>query len=429
MSVRIIKNPKRFIMRKHLLTAGLLTTTILLSVITHSQSVDRFAYAITDIQKEGSGWNYLRKLDLRSGKFSDIILNGTEANQVAYDAVSKKQLTSFPAEKQYLISTQPAFGSGVAAIAYDRKNNRIWFTPMFIDQLRYIDLKTMKVFYVTDNTLLGSPMKNADQSNIVTRMVITDDGNGYAITNDGNNMVRFNTKNLTVTNLGTLTDAPENKGVSIHNSCSSYGGDMIADDNGNLIIVSARNTVFRVNIESKVATLLGTIKDLPANFTSNGMVVNDQNQILLSSAVNGDTWAILSLDKMSATQFKPEGGIWRSSDLANSNVLQTKTSSTPAQEVITRIPLDDNSNKITVYPNPVSDDRFTVQFSQLEAGVYTMTLNDVMGRQVVSRSININGIEHAEYVNLNNANARGVYLIKLTSQNSRQVHTKKIVVQ
>jgi Secretion system C-terminal sorting domain len=429
MSIRITKNPKRFIMRKHLLTAGLLTSTILLSTITQAQSVDRFAYAITDIQKEGSGWNYLRKLDLRSGKFSDVILNGLEVNQVAYDATSKKQLTNFPVENQYRFSTQPPFSSGVAAIAYDRKNNRIWFTPMFIDQLRYIDLKTMKVFYVTDNTLIGSEMKNADQSNIVTRMVIADDGNGYAITNDGNNLVRFNTKKLTVTNLGILTDAPENKGVSIHNSCSSYGGDMIADDNGNLIIVSARNTVFRVNIESKVATMLGTVKNLPKDFTSNGMVVNDQNQILLSSAVNGDTWAILSLDQMSATPFKPEGGIWRSSDLANSNVLQTKTTSTPTQEVITRVPLDDNSNKITVYPNPVSDNRFTVQFSQLEAGVYTMTLNDVMGRQVVNRSVNISGIEHAEYVNLNNANAKGVYLIKLTSQNSRQVYTKKIVVQ
>ena len=260
-------------------------------------------------------------------------------------------------------------------------------------------------------------------------MVIADDGNGYAITNDGNNLVRFNTKKLTVTNLGTLTDAPENKGVSIHNSCSSYGGDMIADDNGNLIIVSARNTVFRVNIESKVATMLGTVKNLPKDFTSNGMVVNDQNQILLSSAVNGDSWAILSLDQMSATPFKPEGGVWRSSDLANSNVLQTKTTTTPAQEIITRVPLDDNSNKITVYPNPVSDNRFTVQFSQLDAGVYTMTLNDVTGRQVVNRSVNISGIEHAENVNLNNANAKGVYLIKLTSQNSRQVYTKKIVVQ
>ena len=186
--------------------------------------------------------------------------------------------------------------------------------------------------------------------------------------------------------------------------------------------------MFRVNIDSKVATLLGAVKELPKDFTSNGMVVNDQNQILLSSAVNGDTWAILSLDKMTATPFKPEGGVWRSSDLANSNILQTRNTSTPTQEVITRTsPADDN--RIMVYPNPVSDNHFTVQFSQMEAGTYMMTLNDVMGRQVVNRSINIGGIEHTEAVNLNSANAKGVYLIKLSSQNSKQVYTKKIVVQ
>jgi hypothetical protein len=83
-----------------------------------------------------------------------------------------------------------------------------------------------------------------------------------------------------------------------------------------------------------------------------------------------------------------------------------------------------------VYPNPVMDDQFTVQFSQLQAGNYSMTLNDVMGRQVLNRNIVINGVEHAEKINLNRASARGVYMIKLTSQqSSKMVYTKKIVVQ
>jgi hypothetical protein len=262
-------------------------------------------------------------------------------------------------------------------------------------------------------------------------MVIADDGYGYALTNDGNNLIRFHTKKIAITNLGTLTDAPENKGVSIHNSCSSYGGDMVADDDGNLIIVSARNTVFRVKIETKVATMLGTINGLPQNFTSNGAVVNDANQLLLSSASNGESWAVLDLSTMTATPYKPTGDIWRSSDLANSNILQTRNHSTPKQEILTRtVPIDENSNRIMVYPNPVNDYRFTVQFNQLEAGNYTMIINDVTGRQVMSRSVNISGVEHAENVNLHSNSAHGVYLIKLTSQqNSKLVYTKKIVVQ
>jgi hypothetical protein len=68
-------------MRKSLHTAVLLTTTLLSSAV-FSQSADRFAYAVTDIQKDGAGWNYLRKIDFKSGKFSDVLLNGNDFNQV-----------------------------------------------------------------------------------------------------------------------------------------------------------------------------------------------------------------------------------------------------------------------------------------------------------------------------------------------------------
>ena len=36
-------------------------------------------------------------------------------------------------------SPKPALNSSVAAIAYDRKANRLYYAPMSIDQLRYID--------------------------------------------------------------------------------------------------------------------------------------------------------------------------------------------------------------------------------------------------------------------------------------------------
>jgi hypothetical protein len=140
-----------------------------------------------------------------------------------------------------------AFGTGVAALAYDRKHGRLYYTPMLIDDLRYIDLKTMNVYYVGTG-FAGEKVKAADQSNIITRMVIAEDGNGYALTNDGRHLIRFSTgKKLNITDLGSVVDAAENNTVSIHNSCSSFGGDMIADNDGNLFVFSARNNVFRIN--------------------------------------------------------------------------------------------------------------------------------------------------------------------------------------
>ena len=147
---------------------------------------------------------------------------------------------------------QPAFSSGVAAMAYDKKNHRLWYTPMFIDQLRYIDLRTMKVYYYSSQDFTGMVKKSADQGNIITRMTIGNDGNGYAMTNDGAHLVRFTTgKYLTVTDLGMLADAPTNKGLSIHSACGSFGGDMIADNDGNLFVFSALNQIFKNKYRNK----------------------------------------------------------------------------------------------------------------------------------------------------------------------------------
>ena len=112
---------------------------------------DRFAYAITDVNQNTASWTVLRKLNLQTGVYSDALLNGVNIKQVAYDAQTKKLIVANNVNGNSLLP----FNTGVAAIAYDRKNNRLYFTPMFIDQLRYIDLETMKLYYVTDQSFTG----------------------------------------------------------------------------------------------------------------------------------------------------------------------------------------------------------------------------------------------------------------------------------
>ena len=53
------------------------------SVLLASSQTDRFAYAITDINKEGANWSFLRKLDLKTGAFSDVLLKGNDASSLA----------------------------------------------------------------------------------------------------------------------------------------------------------------------------------------------------------------------------------------------------------------------------------------------------------------------------------------------------------
>ena len=416
-------------MRKNLLFSALLLGTLSFSIITYSQN-DRFAFAITDLQATGSGWNALRKLDLKSGEFTTVLLNGSDASVTAYDVSTKKAWKALPGV-QFGDQMQIPFSTGVAAMAYDKKNNRLYFTPMFIDQLRYVDLKTMKVFYVTDQSFTKLGSMHNDEGKVISRMVINPDGTGYAVSNDANTFIRFTTgKKLEITQLGSLVDDPSNGGVSIHNRCSSWGGDMIADNEGKLYILSARNSVYKIDVETKAATLLGYIKGLPQDFTTNGAVVTTEGKVLVSSAVNGNAYFLIDPKDWSATQYESKAGIFRSSDLANSNYLQTKPKNLTQSEIVTRkTPINIiAASKIQIYPNPAND-QFTLQFGKIPTGNYNIQMTNAIGQIVVQRAVNVQSEDQVETFSIKSSMARGVYLIKVSSSNKEAVHSQKLVVQ
>ena len=417
-------------MRKNLLSAILLFGTITLSSFSNAQN-DRFAFAITDLQSTGSSWNALRKLDLKSGEFTPVLLNGSDATITPYDVNTRKVWKEVP-DVKFGNFMQAPFSTGVAAMAYDKKNNRLYFTPMFIDQLRYIDLKSMKVFYVTDQSFTKLGSMHNDEGKIITRMVINPDGTGYAVSNDANTFIRFTTgKKLQITQLGSLVDDPSNGGVSVHNRCSSWGGDMIADDEGNLYILSSRNSVYKIDVETKAAKLLGYIKGLPQDFTTNGAVVTPEGKILVSSAVNGNAYFLVDPKDWSAIQYESKAGIFRSSDLANSNYLQTKPKNTTQSEIVTRR-VPDNiiaASKIQIYPNPVTHNQFTLQFGKVTAGNYNIEMTNVMGQIVMQRAVNVQAEDQVETISIKSSMARGVYLVKVTGRNNESVLSQKLVVQ
>ncbi len=402
---------------------------ILFFAVAAAQAQDRFAFAITDLTKETmGGWNALRKIDLTTGEYSTVLLNGTDANMQVYDAATKKALQQV-ADARYGNFMHAPFSTGVAAAAYDSRSNRLYYTPMFIDQLRYIDMKTMKVHYVTDQPFTGLGNMHNDEGKCVTRMVITPDGTGYAITNDGNTMVKFTTgKKIRITQMGGLVDDPSNNGLSVHNRCSSFGGDMIADDRGNLFILTARNNVFQVSTETRVAKLLGNIKGLPADFTVNGAVVDGDGNLLVSSAVNSNAYFVVNPRSWEASVFQTSS-IFRSSDLANSNYLMStsRNKNTTIETIARRTPAA--ASQIQIFPNPVVANQFTIQFNKVPAGDYTLELTDVMGRRVLQQRLNLVTDNSTQTISLASTNAKGVYMVKVTDISKKAVYEQKILVQ
>ena len=417
-------------MRKNLLSSVLLFGTITLSTFSHAQT-DRFAFAITDIQQTGSGWNALRKLDLKTGEFTDVLLNGSDATKPVYDVSTRKAWKEIPDAKFGNFMSAP-FATGVAAMAYDKKNNRLYFTPMFIDQLRYVDLKSMKVFYVTDQSFTKLGNMHNDEGKIITRMTINPDGTGYAVSNDANTFIKFTTgKKLQITQLGSLVDDPSNGGVSIHNRCSSWGGDMIADDEGNLYILSSRNSVYKIDVETKAAKLLGYIQGLPQDFTTNGAVVTADGKILVSSAVNGSGYFVVDPKDWKATLYAAKAGVFRSSDLGNSNYLQTKPKNDVPAEIFTRKAPDNliTPGKISIYPNPVTNNQFTLQFGKIAAGNYNIELTNVMGQTIMQKTVNVQAEDQVETISIKSTVARGVYLVKVVGADKVSILNQKLVVQ
>jgi len=153
--------------------------------------------------------------------------------------------------------------------------------------------------------------------------------------------------------------------------------------------------------------------------------VDNNNQILISSAVDNSNIYTVDIKTLIATPVKSTGG-WRTADLATSNLLATRKPF-PFVRLLKAIE-ETEDGRIQLFPNPVTNNQFTVQFNLAE-GNYTVQIKDVLGRQVSRTKTNIKGEGQTETFQLNALSGKGIYLVKITDQSNRTVFTRKILVQ
>jgi hypothetical protein len=394
-----------------------LLTLSVSALFSHAQS-DRFAYAITDQQSGGSNWHFLRRIDL----------SGATVTQTLFEGLNNQKPVHQAGTGRAVLTNDAPFQTGVAAMALDPRTNRLFFTPMQIDQLRYIDLNTWKTYYVSGTPLANNRTTTSDAGAMVTRMTIGNDGYGYALTNDARHLVRFSTGGLPVIeDLGSLVDDPANNGQSVHLSCTSFGGDMIADDKGNLYLMTSAQYIFRINIATKVATHLGMIKGLPTGFSINGMAVTDKNQILVTSAVQPG-YFLVDPTNWTATAWPVKETGWNGSDLANGNVLSSKTTSNTTTSITPPV-FTSTKGSIAVFPNPIQDHQFQLRLRDMIPGGYQLEVTDMMGRQVLNQAVQLTLENSTLPVLLPKGQTQGLYMIKLSGTESRQSYQQKFLIQ
>jgi len=398
-----------------------------------AQQTQRIAYAITGGQKGQFNWTEVKLIDLNTGTVLQSIYENGQSLQVL-NARTGQPIASAMAKASNVENNNLPFSTFSAACAFDKKHNRLYYTPMGINQLRYIDLsgKEPRVFYF-EGEAFGSVSSLQDEANHVTRMVIGYDGNGYALSNDANHLLRFTTgKKPAITDLGNLVDGEKNGSVSVHNRCSSWGGDLIADAFGNLFLISARQAVFSIDLKERIANFKGYITGLPGNYTTNGAVVDGDGNVIVSSANSVNAYYTVDVNTLKATAIPAQGQVFNTSDLANGNFALQREADQKAAAVsaaqVNRRDLIGNS-KITMYPNPVTEGMVRLYFNNQQAGRYKLQLLDLQGRVLNEQTVTIANKVQVEEMLLDPKFSRGMYMIKLLDGKKKALYADKILIQ
>jgi hypothetical protein len=404
------------------------------------------AFAITGQGNGNFNWTDIRSIDMASGNANAVLYeNGktkfsfrdAETNHTI-DQLSLKEISVASFQKnsakvfgQEMNSKNPSPTSLMsAAIAYDKKHEKLFFASMHTGKLIWLDMRAdqeVPVFYTIEKPLVENNNFNDEAFNI-TRMTIGANGDGYALTNDANHLISFTTGNKTIiTDLGNLVDAESNKGVSIHNQCSSWGGDMVADAFGKLYLFTAAHLVFEIDLPSRIATLKGSVLNLPATFSVNGAAVDDHGNVIVSSANTFDGFYKINMKDLSATKLITKGQIFNASDLASGNLLNQSEATTesvqlPSINVI-------GNEFISIYPNPVNDGQIKISFDNNVSGEYKITLTDLQGRMIDNKTVSIKYRGQLENFKLRTKPARGLYLIKVTDAANQKIFSDKLLIQ
>ena len=402
-------------------------------------------FAITGQGKGDFNWSDIRSFDIISGNVNSVLFQNGKTNFSFLNAesnlpVDKTTINIAPFLSKKLttnISVPPALAANPsptlmmsAAIAYDQKHGKLFFAIMKSNQLVWLDMKSASnqpAFYTVDQPLVENA-HTGDEALNITRMTIGANGNGYALSNDANHLISFTTGNKTlITDLGNIVDAEVNKGVSIHNQCSSWGGDMVADAFGKLFLFSAAHLVFEIDVDSRIATYKGSVLNLPGTFSLNGAAADNDGNVIVSSANTFEGFYKINMASLSATKLPTTSQVFNASDLAssyllNQNEAMMSKTTFPTVDVI-------GNRFITIYPNPVSDGQIRISFDKTFAGEYKIELSDLQGRLIEYKKVYVKSVGQLEILKLHTKPARGLYLIKVTDIDDQSIFSDKLIIE
>jgi Secretion system C-terminal sorting domain len=364
------------------------------------------------------------------------LMNAQKGNVVNQVYTAPAQIVSSP-EYKGAASLRPAVdgykfptATTVAAAAFVPGSNQLFFVPLRVGELRWADVSNPAApLFGSINSSALSRLDMNNSANHITRMAVGADKKIYALSNDGSHFFSITTGTQPqITDLGNIVDAESNGQLTVTSQCSGWGGDMVAGTDGDLYLFSQRFNVYRININTRIATHIGTIKGLPENYTINGVAADQDGAVIVSCSYGNQSLYFVDLDNMTASVAYNGSVLHNASDLASGN-LAKRPARNNGQYLTNNAAFNNASQKISMYPNPITDNRFQLSFETVTSGVHTIQVMELSGKILLNRVVTISGPGQFESVELSPTLARGMYMVKVMNSESKTVYTNKVLVQ
>ena len=343
--------------------------------------------------------------DVKHISFKEInVLDGKGAyqNAIPFSQTDLNQISAVAKVKKSNCTCDLGSTNYIAALSVDSKDNLLCMS-----MLGNNFFKKGQNGVETFNHEISNA--NWDEKMLFARMATTPDGSVYALNNAGSDLLKIDATNNTVTSLG------EVKGFSaifaqFEDSRVSYGGDMIADANGNLYVITARGHIVKIDMNSISAVYVGQIYNLPEQFTTNGAAVLKNNKIMLASSQPNDFY-VVDIDNFKAEHYA--ANTLPVYDLASKYFLK----SAPANGII--------NASITIIPTIVRENYFNVTSATDLQGNSTINIYSADGKLMQSQTKQI--VSGINTVSIGKV-PQGIYLVKILDSNGNAVNTTKIEV-
>jgi len=385
-------------MKKHLFPLFLL-------LIGANASAQQDFFALVGKETPSIIFNDFRAIDPISGNSGEKIFTADSSAKV----FSQSRNGSVTEDKNTYNNAQAI---NMATLAYDSFNNLVYM-PMFSSNIYVLNAKSREITLIENNV---ARVTACDINSHFTRMTTGYDGSIYAINNAGTQFLKISRKGnqYTVNDLGIITDDASNGKNSFTIIETGFGGDMIADAEGNFYVFSASGNVFKVTAKELKAKFIGKISGIPDNYSVNGSAVNSKGNIVIASAKGAALYEV-DLSTLQAKQLPGEQNL-HIYDLASKYFANDKAAS------------GNVFANIDIYPTRVDEKLINISVNDKTVkGNITLNVFDLSGKNVLKQNASVKDGSLRQQVYLKNL-IGGAYLVNITDESGKVLLSKKILV-